>query len=143
VFVQSVSNALAILRPYWKSLQLLNDNDSVKLQDYLNHWEEKYRKDVKFDDLANREKNFPLTGFYPLYPEEDNMRLDRQIDELIEATDLFVPDSKTLLVSRDFDIKNLPNTISTVVATKDQSTLRTTIENIGSRKVRLRKNNFF
>ena len=127
-------NSFAVLRPYWKSLHLLNDDDTVKLDDYLANWDDKYRKNVKFDDLEKRERKFPLTGFYPLYPDDENLKLDKEIDRLIETTDLFVPENKTLLATSENNLKlfeNLPNVQT--VSTNDP--LAILVENIGSRKV--------
>ena len=86
---------MAVLRPYWKCLQNLNDNDPMYLNDYLRIWEQTYRQNANFYDNENPPDKFELTGFYPLYPEAENIRLDEEIDDLIKATDLFVPKYKT------------------------------------------------
>ena len=44
-----------------------------------------------------RPETFELTGFYPLYSDEENIRLDKEIDDLIEKTDLYVPPTRTCL----------------------------------------------
>jgi hypothetical protein len=133
-FVQAVLNSIAVLRPYWKSLQLMNDDDSIKLNDYLANWDEKYRKGVKFDDLVNREKKFPLTGFYPLYSDDENVRLHKEIDKLIETTDLFVPENKTLLAATENNL-TLFKELSDVQTVSANDSLAILVENIGSRKV--------
>jgi hypothetical protein len=133
-FVETVLNSIAILRPYWKSLQLLNDDDSIKLNDYLVNWDTKYRKDVKFDDLVNREKKFPLTGFYPLYSNDENIKLDKEIDHLIETTDLSVPENRTLVVASENNL-NWNKNFSDIQTIATNDSLTTLVENIGSRKV--------
>lgn len=90
-------NLIACLRPYWKCFQSLNDDDeNLSLESYFKDWDDKNRQNIPFyryDDPAP--KDFPLTGFYPLYSDEENAVLDKKIDELIESTDLSVPPQKT------------------------------------------------
>lgn len=50
-----------------------------------------------------RPEKFELTGFYPLYSDEENIRLDKEIDDLIKKTDLFVPESRTCLSLKQGD----------------------------------------
>lgn len=88
-------NVMAVHRPYWKCLQNLNDDDSMKLEDYLAEWEKNHRQGVDFYNNENPPEKFDLTGFYPLYTDAENIRLDKEIDELILATDLVVPKHKT------------------------------------------------
>lgn len=87
---------MSVLRPYWKCFQSLNDDDDMSLESYLEDWDEKFRKDVPFFSYGDdKPKEYPLTGFYPLFSDEENERLDKKIDDLIESTDLFVPNSRT------------------------------------------------
>jgi hypothetical protein len=73
-------------------LQSLNDNDqSIDLKTYLENWEKAHREGVEFYSYENPPKPFALTGFYPLYSDEENVRLDKEIDDLIATTDLSVP----------------------------------------------------
>ncbi len=88
-------NLIAVLRPYWKSLQSLNDDDTLSLGEFLQKWDDEHRKTIKFYSNDHRPEQFDLTGFYPLYPEEENQRLDKEIDRLIEITDLKVPTEHT------------------------------------------------
>lgn len=102
----------AVLRPYWKCLQNLNDKDSVTLSEYLEAWEKNHRQNVKFYDTEHPPEKFELTGFYPLWDKPDEIRLDKEIDALIEKTDLFVPRYKTCVCFTEaetalFDIKGL------------------------------------
>lgn len=99
-FVKTLLNLMLVLRPYWKCLQGLNGDDaSQKMTEYLAKWDEENRKAIKFFDLNNKPTSFPLTGFYPLYADEENARLDKIIDKLIESTDLFVPERKICCVN--------------------------------------------
>lgn len=99
-FVKTLLNLISVLRPYWKCLQGLNGVDmSQTLSGYLSKWDETYRKDITFFDLKNKPKTYPITGFYPLYSDDENERLDKVIDDLIATTDLSVPERKTLLAS--------------------------------------------
>ena len=50
-----------------------------------------------------RPEKFELTGFYPLYSDEENIRLDKEIDDLIEKTDLHVPPTRTCISTHDKD----------------------------------------
>lgn len=87
---------ISVLRPYWKCLQSLNSvDDSITLEKYLIDWDLKYRKDIKFYTDETKPEKFELTGFYPLYSDEENIHWDKKIDELIESTDLFVPERRT------------------------------------------------
>lgn len=95
-FVTTLNNLISVLRPYWKCLQSFNDtDDSITLDQYLQDWDLKYRKDIKFYTDETKPEKFELTGFYPLYSDEENMQWDKKIDELIESTDLFVPEKRT------------------------------------------------
>ncbi len=86
---------ISVLRPYWKSLQSLNDSDqSIDLKSYLENWEKTHREGVEFYSYKNPPKPFQLTGFYPLYTDEENVRLEKEIDELIATTDLSVPSGR-------------------------------------------------
>nr|QDF21421.1 histone deacetylase 6 [Brachionus koreanus] len=101
-FVVTLNNLISVLRPYWKCLQSLNDiDDSIILEKYLEDWNLKYRKDIKFYTDQTKPEQFELTGFYPLYSEEENMQWDKKIDELIESTDLFVPEKRTCFQLED------------------------------------------
>lgn len=84
-----------MLRPYWKCLQDLNGIDpSQTLSAHLAKWDEDHRKDVKFFDLKNKPKTYALYGFHPFQTDEENARLDKLIDQIIETTDLYVPERK-------------------------------------------------
>ena len=77
---------------------MLNDDDeSTDLKTHLQKWENTYRKGVVFYSYENPPKPFPLTGFYPLYSDEMNQILDKEIDDLIASTDLYVPPSRICL----------------------------------------------
>jgi hypothetical protein len=93
--VRSLLNVTAVLRPYWKCLQKLNDIDSLSLNQYLEDWNKSYRQNVNFYNNDNPPEKFDLTGFYPLYSDDENVRLDKEIDDLIKVTDLTVPKYKT------------------------------------------------
>ena len=130
---------IAVLRPYWKCLQSLNDNDTNEsLEAYLHRWDEKQRKpkNVPFYIKGTiPPEGFALTGFYPLYSDEENVRLDKELDDLIKATDLFVPDKRTCLISSDNtdELLKLLSGKSIEVASGSLSDL---LDRIGSRKVR-------
>ena len=54
-FVQSLFNLTSVLKPYWKNLQMLNEDDkNVKLEDYLKNWDENYRKNIAFYSYEER-----------------------------------------------------------------------------------------
>ena len=93
--MRSLLNVTAVLRPYWKCLQKLNDDDSTSLTQYLKDWDIAHRQNVNFYNNENPPEKFDLTGFYPLYSDDENIRLDKEIDDLIKATDLSVPKYKT------------------------------------------------
>ncbi|RNA32151.1 Histone deacetylase 6 [Brachionus plicatilis] len=102
VFVKTLMNLISVLRPYWKCLQSLNDtDDSISLEQYLLDWDLKYRKDIKFYTEETKPEEFELTGFYPMYSDDENSHWDKKIDELIESTDLFVPEKKTCFQVED------------------------------------------
>lgn len=95
-FAETMRNLISVLRPYWKSLQGLNDSDeSITLKTYLENWDKQYREGVKYYSIENPPKEFALTGFYPLYSDAENQALDKEIDDLIQKTDLSVPTSRT------------------------------------------------
>lgn len=106
------------MRPYWKSLQAFNDNDDIDIETFLKKWDDEYRKDkdIPFYSYEDRPKSFALTGFYPLYSDEDNARLDIEIDDLIKSTDLYVPDQRTCisLYKIDRNLLDRNNFIKTV-----------------------------
>ena len=84
---------ISVLRPYWKSLQFLNDNDdSIELVDYLSKWDETFRRNVPY---YTRPEKHELTGFYPLFSDEENLALDKEIEDLIQTTSLLVPARRT------------------------------------------------
>lgn len=96
---------IAVLRPYWKCLQDYNATDTSRtLSEHLAAWDETYRREVKFFDLKNKPKTYPLFGFHPFQTDEENARLDKIIDRIIETTDLFVPERK--LCSAGWTIAN-------------------------------------
>ncbi len=86
---------VAVLRPYWNCLKYLNDEDSIELKEYLENWDKNHRAAINFYSYENPPSQFALEGFYPLYPEEENMILDKEIDDLIKKTDLYVPNNRT------------------------------------------------
>jgi histone deacetylase 6 len=109
VFVDSLMNLISLLRPHWKCLTNLNDSETngLKLSDYLKKWDEDYRKDkgIPYYDYNNRPEKFPLTGFYPLYSEEENVQLDAEIEHLIQVTDLGFPKHRTGLIIENQMVK--------------------------------------
>ena len=59
------------------------------------------RKNIKFFTDETRPKEFELTGFYPLYSDDENKVLDIAIDELIKKTDLSYPEKRTCICTDD------------------------------------------
>ena len=59
------------------------------------------RKDIKFYTEDTKPSEFQLTGFYPLYSDDENKELDVVIDELIEKTDLSYPFKRTSICTDD------------------------------------------
>jgi hypothetical protein len=49
--VESILNTIAMLRPYWCCLQLLNDHDSTNLSDFVQSYLEKIKKYLFFEIL--------------------------------------------------------------------------------------------
>jgi hypothetical protein len=97
-FLETIYNLTSVLRPYWKCLQSLNDEDkSVDLNTYLDDWDKTNRAGINFYSYENPPKPFQLTGFYPLWTDEENARLDKEIDQLIANTDLSVPAGRICL----------------------------------------------
>jgi hypothetical protein len=74
-----------------------------------------------------------LTGFYPLYTDEENIRLDKEIDDLIQKTDLYVPATRTCLNISEHN-KDLFKTLNLkrCVLLDDQSDV---VLNVSNRKV--------
>lgn len=73
----------------------MNGTDkSQSLEKYLSNWDESYRKEQKYFDMNNKPDTYPLTGFYPLWTEDESANLDKIIDDIIAKTDLFVPERK-------------------------------------------------
>jgi hypothetical protein len=90
--LEIIDNLISVLRPYWKSLQYLNDsNPDLGLKEHLDSWNKTYREGVKFYSYENPPSEFALTGFFPLHTDEENKKLDIEINGLIEKTDLSVP----------------------------------------------------
>ena len=57
-FVTCLFNLTAVLKSYWKNLQILSQDDkSVKLKDYLKNWDENFRKNIPFYSYENRLKH--------------------------------------------------------------------------------------
>ena len=139
--MRTLLNLIAILKPYWKCLQHLNDQEeSIGLNKYLEEWDKTYRQNVKFYSNENPPESFDLTGFYPLYSDDENLRLDKEIDSLIEATDLFVPDRRTCVCGDESSISllNKVNLLRLVQITQSvgvENFLLTISEKIFNRKV--------
>lgn len=131
-------NLISVLRPYWKCLQDLNDIDeTTSLETYLKNWNENYRKDINFYDYDKRPEEFALTGFYPLYPDEENERLDKVIDELIKSTDLAVPNNKICFSLDDEQLNRLKlsnQRYDRILLTGSHSILDL-VENLANKKV--------
>jgi len=98
---------MAVLRPYWKCLQKINDDDSTSLNQYLENWDKSHRQNVNFYNTENPPVTFDLTGFYPLYSDDENARLDIEIDALINQTDLSVPMYKTAVCLDSYEKESL------------------------------------
>lgn len=130
-------NLISVLRPYWKCLQSLNDLDtSITLEKYLLDWNQNYRKDIKFYTNETKPEKFELTGFYPLYSDEENQIWDKKIDELIESTDLFVPDRRTCYQT-DEGVEFSCDKFSRVdrASSEINSSISAILENLAQRKV--------
>lgn len=101
MIVEVIHGLKSVLRPYWCCLQNLNEiNLNIELEEYLAKFEEK-RKDIKFYTDETKPEEFQLTGFYPLYTDDENRELDVAIDKLIENTDLSWPKKRTSICSDD------------------------------------------
>jgi hypothetical protein len=138
-FVRTLLNLISVLRPYWKCLQNLNDTDAaITLEKYLENWHEQNRKDIAFFDPNNKPKEFPLFGFYDLYADAENARLDKVIEDIIQSTDLSVPKSKICFCSDDKQLDRLKfsrENCSRVLAASDQRCVFNLIENLANRHV--------
>ena len=66
-----------------------------------------FRKEIKFYTEETKPEEFALTGFYPLYTDEENAILDKEIDRLIEVTDLSVPKTRTCICSDEEMMKHV------------------------------------
>ena len=107
------------------------------LQDYLEQWDKEYRTSVTFYGDNPRPEKFDLTGFYPLYPEEENIRLDKEIDKLIEKTDLFIPENKTCIGLTQTDASLVNHFGKTkVISSQNNSLLLDVVNEICSRNVK-------
>ena len=126
---------LKLLRPHWKCLNNLNDEDIVELKDYLEQWDKDYRTDVPFYCDDPRPEKFELTGFYPLYSDDENVRLDQAIDKLIETTDLFVPANKTCIGIDSNDLKLVNNNASECFIFNNEDYLLDVVSRVSNRKV--------
>lgn len=58
--VDSLMNVISIQRPYWYSLQLLNENDDITLEAYLDDYEKKKSDNEKEVDPKTEVKNEEL-----------------------------------------------------------------------------------
>lgn len=138
-FVQTLKNVTAVLRPYWKCLQNLNDPESMSLSEYLVDWDKKHRRNVDFYDNDNPPDEFELTGFYPLYSNEENIRLDKEIDDLIENTNLLLPKFKTCIPSfSDYENEYLQLTdtnVHIVPKLESENSLKLVINTISKQEV--------
>lgn len=86
-----MSNLIAILRPYWKCLQEMNDLDvSISLDEHLSRWDETHRRDVKFFEPAHilTKTEQEKIKFYRLPTHEQRVVLEQEIERVIESTDL-------------------------------------------------------
>jgi hypothetical protein len=131
-------NLIAVIKPYWKCLQNLNDNDeSIHISKYLENWDEKFRKNIKFYSNANRPEEFDLTGFYPLYTDEENQALDIQIDALIKNTDLTTPDRRTIIYQESDCLTDTAvlAKCSKLASRSNENVLFKLIETLNSKKV--------
>ena len=115
----------------------LNEEYEIPLKDYLEQWDAEHRTGVKFYCDNPPPEKFDLTGFYPLYPEEENIRLDKEIDKLIEITDLFIPVNKTC-VGLTQNETSLVNHFSKtkLIASQNESLLLDVVNEVCSRKVK-------
>ena len=103
---------MSVLRPYWKCLQNLNDEDaSTKLSDYLKKWDVENRKNrgIAFYDLNNKPESFPLATYSNL-PDEVNQLLDKEIDKLIASTSLHVPERRSFVSFSDTNLADMLDT---------------------------------
>ena len=139
--MRTLLNLLAVLKPYWKCLQHLNDQEeSMGLNKYLDEWDKTYRQNVKFYSNENPPETFDLTGFYPLYSDDENLILDKEIDLLIEKTDLFVPEQRTCVCGDESSISlfnklNLSKCVQITPPVGAENFLLTISEEIFNRKV--------
>ncbi len=79
-------------------------------------------------------EGFPLTGFYPLYSDEENVQLDKELDQLIEKTDLFVPEKRTCVITAN-NLNELKAILNGTNIEITSGCLTDIFEKIASRKV--------
>ncbi len=85
------------MRPYWCSLQYLNEtNANVSIDDYLAQFDD-LRKTITFYNVDDPPKEFKLFGIHPFMTEDETNAISAEIDELIKNTDLTVAQSRTCL----------------------------------------------
>ena len=98
--METLHNLTSVLRPYWKNLQFLNEDDTtITLDSYLEDWDDTYRTDILYFSHDNRPDTFEFDCYsFLTFPEEEKANLDAQIDKLIETTSLCVPETKSCLV---------------------------------------------
>ncbi len=91
---------------------------------------------MKFYSNDHRPEQFDLTGFYPLYPEEENQRLDKEIDRLIEITDLKVPSEHTCYAINEKSSGHLNGKVfEKPLLTRVGSSLHDVLQNVAQGKV--------
>ena len=95
---------------------------------------------MKFYSYENPPEKFELTGFYPLYSDEENARLDIEIDELILNTELFCPNKRTFIGinQNDLEILNSDNFENISSIPNQSHSIDLTIEKIASRQVNIK-----
>ena len=108
----------------------------MSLNEYLLDWDKKHREKIAFYNNENPPDEFELTGFYPLYSDEENIRLDKEIDDLIKNTNLSVPEYKTCIPSDRKLIKELNNTnVHMIPKHESDSPLKSVINSICKQEV--------
>lgn len=128
-----MSNIISVLRPYWKCLQSMNDIDKLmSLEKYLKDWDENHRKNIKFfepKDILEKTEEQKIK-FYKLAPQEEIEKLDKEVNELIEVTNLFVPNNRLFDIDLGFNEENQTNENILV-----NSSILESISNVSSSKV--------
>lgn len=135
-----MSNLIAVLRPYWKCLQQMNDFDrSVSIESHLHYWDEIHRTNVKYFDPSqiSEKTEEEKIKFYIITPAEQNALLDEEVNQSIRSTDLFVPEQRV------FSGRNLSLSGEERHQSEIPKYLISCIESIAFRKVRSEIENFY